>query len=78
MTTTTDEYKRGMLQNTGDFSVLIQKKGSAGNGNGVEKIVWEHGRRSGYEGRHVYLRDPSMQKLYGRCSPEMKRALCWN
>lgn len=37
---------RGMLQKTKNYSVVILKAGPNRNMPGVDKIVWEHGRRN--------------------------------
>ncbi len=46
MTTVTDEYMRQMLTTTKSYCVIILKAGPRRNEPGVEKIIWEHGRRN--------------------------------
>jgi hypothetical protein len=44
--TITDEYMREMLTKTRNYSFVILKPGPNSQQPGVEKIVWEHGRRN--------------------------------
>jgi len=46
MTTITDEFMRQMMTTTRNYSIVILKVGPKRNMEGVEKIVWEHGRRN--------------------------------
>lgn len=46
MTTITDEFMRHMISNTKNYSIAILKAGPNRNLPGVEKIIWEHGRRN--------------------------------
>jgi hypothetical protein len=46
VTTITDEFMRQMLTKTGNYSIVILKAGPHKNDEGVEKIIWEHGRRN--------------------------------
>lgn len=46
MTTITDEYMREMLTKTRQYCVVILKAGPKKHEEGVEKIIWEHGRRN--------------------------------
>ena len=46
MTTITDEFMRQMLATTKKYCVVILKAGPNRNEDGVEKIIWEHGRRN--------------------------------
>jgi hypothetical protein len=46
MQTITDEYMRQILSTTKDYSIVILKAGARRNEPGVEKIIWEHGRRN--------------------------------
>jgi hypothetical protein len=46
MTTITDEFMRQMLTKTRNYSIVILKAGPHKNDEGVEKIIWEHGRRN--------------------------------
>jgi hypothetical protein len=46
MTEITDEYMRGMLTKTKEYSIVILKPGPKPAQPGVEKIIWEHGRRN--------------------------------
>jgi len=46
MPTISDEYMRQMLATTKTYSVAILKAGPNRNAPGVEKIIWEHGRRN--------------------------------
>jgi hypothetical protein len=42
----TDDYMREMLSKTKNYSIVMLKPGENRNGEGVEKIIWEHGRRN--------------------------------
>ena len=44
--TITDEYMLQMRARARSYSLLILKFGKARNQDGVEKIIWEHGRRN--------------------------------
>jgi hypothetical protein len=46
MTQITNEFMQQMLTTTGIYTVIILKSGPNKNQSGVEKIVWEHGRRN--------------------------------
>ncbi len=46
MTSITDEFMRKMLPQAKLYSVVIIKAGPKRNAEGVEKIIWEHGRRN--------------------------------
>ena len=46
MTTITDDYMRQMLTTTRSYCVVILKAGPRRHEPGVEKILWEHGRRN--------------------------------
>jgi hypothetical protein len=46
MATITDEFMRQMLTKTRNYSIVILKAGPHKNDEGVEKIIWEHGRRN--------------------------------
>src|SRR5881296_148841 len=46
MTTITDEFMGLMISNTKDYSILLLKAGPNRTEEGVEKIIWEHGRRN--------------------------------
>src|SRR5438876_11431991 len=46
MTTITDEFMGLMISNTKNYSILILKAGPNRTEDGVEKIIWEHGRRN--------------------------------
>lgn len=46
MTTITDEFMRQMLSRTRNYCIVILKAGPKKNEDGVEKIIWEHGRRN--------------------------------
>lgn len=46
MTTITDEYMRQMISQTRQYCIVILKAGPKRHEEGVEKIVWEHGRRN--------------------------------
>ena len=46
MTTITDEFMRRMSSITRNYCVMILKAGPNKHMEGVEKIIWEHGRRN--------------------------------
>ena len=46
METITDEFMRLMISRTKDYTIVILKAGPNGNLPGIEKIIWEHGRRN--------------------------------
>lgn len=46
MTPITDDFMRSMLATTKTYSTVILKAGPNHQMPGVEKIVWEHGRRN--------------------------------
>jgi hypothetical protein len=46
MTTITDEFMRQMMSTTRNYCVIILKAGPNKHMEGVEKIIWEHGRRN--------------------------------
>jgi len=46
MTPITDEYMRQMLSTTRTYCMVILKAGPNRHEDGVEKIIWEHGRRN--------------------------------
>jgi hypothetical protein len=46
MTTITDDYMRQMIATAKSYSIVILKAGPNRNEPGVEKIIWEHGRRN--------------------------------
>ena len=46
MTTISDEYMRQMISQTRQYCIVILKAGSKKHEEGVEKIIWEHGRRN--------------------------------
>lgn len=46
MTTITDEFMQHMLSKTRQYCIVILKAGPKKNEDGVEKIIWEHGRRN--------------------------------
>jgi len=46
MTTITDDFMREMITTTKNYCIVILKAGPNRNMAGVEKIVWEHGRRN--------------------------------
>ncbi|HEY4388783.1 MAG TPA: hypothetical protein VGN34_30395 [Ktedonobacteraceae bacterium] len=46
MTTISDEFMRQMLGKTKSYCILILKNGPNRHVDGVEKIIWEHGRRN--------------------------------
>lgn len=46
MTTITDEYMYSMFPKTKEYCIVLLKPGPAMDQPGVEKIIWEHGRRN--------------------------------
>lgn len=46
MTTITDEFMRQRIAATRQYCVVILKAGPNRHVEGVEKIIWEHGRRN--------------------------------
>ncbi len=46
MVTITDDFMNQMLARTREYSFVILKPGPNRNMPGVEKIIWEHGRRN--------------------------------
>ena len=46
MTVITDEYMREMLPKSKEYWIVVLKAGPKINEPGVEKIIWEHGRRN--------------------------------
>ena len=46
MTTITDEFMRQRISQTKNYCIVILKVGPNRNMDGVEKIIWEHGRRN--------------------------------
>ncbi|MCL5029174.1 MAG: hypothetical protein M1480_09160, partial [Bacteroidetes bacterium] len=46
MAAITDEFMRQMISKTKNYSVVILKHGPNIKMDGVEKIIWEHGRRN--------------------------------
>ncbi len=46
MTTITDEFMRQRISQTRQYCIVILKAGPNRNMDGVEKIIWEHGRRN--------------------------------
>ena len=42
----TDEYMRAMLPTTKEYTAVLLKAGPNRRMEGVDKIVWEHGRRN--------------------------------
>ena len=46
MTTITDEFMRKMLPTAKVYCLMILKAGPKRHEPGVEKIIWEHGRRN--------------------------------
>lgn len=42
----TDDFMRQMISRTKNYCVVILKAGPNRNKAGVEKIIWEHGRRN--------------------------------
>jgi hypothetical protein len=46
MTTITDEFMRQRISRTRQYCIVILKAGPKKHEDGVEKIIWEHGRRN--------------------------------
>ena len=46
VTMVTDEFMQQMLSETKQYCIVILKAGPNRNEDGVEKIIWEHGRRN--------------------------------
>lgn len=46
MITITDEVMRHMLTTSRNYCIVILKAGPERNMDGVQKIIWEHGRRN--------------------------------
>src|SRR3954464_11389312 len=46
MTAITDDFMREMMTKTRAYSIVILKAGPNMKMQGVEKIIWEHGRRN--------------------------------
>lgn len=46
MTKITDEFMRQMISTTRQYCIVILKAGPYKHMGGVEKIIWEHGRRN--------------------------------
>ena len=46
MTTITDDYMKQMIATTKSYTIVILKHGPNYKMAGVEKIIWEHGRRN--------------------------------
>jgi hypothetical protein len=46
MTRITDDFMREMISKTKNYCIVILKAGPNRNAPGVEKIIWEHGRRN--------------------------------
>ncbi len=46
MTTISDDYMRQMMARTREYCLVILKAGPRRGEPGVDKIVWEHGRRN--------------------------------
>lgn len=46
MTTITDEFMQQMISTTKNYCIVILKAGPKRHEPGVEKIIWEHGRRN--------------------------------
>ena len=46
MTTISDEFMQQMLSKSKKYCIVILKAGPNKNQDGVEKIIWEHGRRN--------------------------------
>jgi hypothetical protein len=46
MTHITDEYMYEMLTKIKDYSIVILRPGPKANEPGIERIIWEHGRRN--------------------------------
>jgi hypothetical protein len=46
MQTITDDFMRQMLSRAKNYCIVILRAGPKNEGLGVEKIIWEHGRRN--------------------------------
>lgn len=46
MTTISDEYMYEMFPKTKEYSIVLLQPGPKADQVGVEKIIWEHGRRN--------------------------------
>jgi hypothetical protein len=46
MTEITDEFMRETISSTKNYSIVILKAGPKRDLAGVEKVIWEHGRRN--------------------------------
>jgi len=46
MSTITDEFMKQMISKTKNYCIVILKAGPNRNMAGVEKVIWEHGRRN--------------------------------
>jgi hypothetical protein len=46
MTTISDEFMQQMMLTTRSYCIVILKAGPNKHQDGVEKIIWEHGRRN--------------------------------
>jgi hypothetical protein len=46
MTTITDEFMQQMLSKTNQYCIVILKAGPNRYEEGMDKIIWEHGRRN--------------------------------
>jgi hypothetical protein len=46
VTIITDEFMRQMISQTRQYCIVILKAGPKRHEEGVEKIIWEHGRRN--------------------------------
>ena len=46
MTEVTDEFMKEMIGRTKEYCIVILKSGPNRHREGVEKIIWEHGRRN--------------------------------
>jgi hypothetical protein len=46
MTEITEEFMQQMISRTKNYCIVILKARPNGNRAGVEKIIWEHGRRN--------------------------------
>lgn len=46
MATISDEYMQEMIAKTRQYCIVILKAGPRKHDDGVEKIIWEHGRRN--------------------------------
>ena len=46
MTKITDEQMRAQMANTRSYSLVILRRGPKRNTDGVDAVIWEHGRRN--------------------------------